>query len=501
MESTPDKAAWASPEKQRVKFLRPREILLASDVLSACLAFGAMDLYLWRRGIVGSQMAVTMLNGGAALLITLALLLRSRQYSAHRRLSALSTSWVFLRDVVVALAITTLISYLTKGFFTDLTTPSRLALGIAIASFCLLGLFSRFGLGLLQRRQYEAGRGVRHILVAGNGAVACEILKYVAEHPQLGVVVQGRLRLDVPEWPKGPNDCYADEIPVLSVADSIEGLRQLDQMLRASQATEVVIALDPQHQAALPQLAVFLGLAHVPFRVVPTLFEDAYRAVEVLGRTEIPVFNVKVTPLDRVGRLTKRGIDVVIAVLVLVLLLPLLLLVSLAIMVDSGLPIFFAQERVGKNGHRFTLYKFRTMVKDAEAKLEALEAQNELALSGGCVFKMHKDPRVTRVGALLRKLSLDEIPQFLNVLMRDMSVVGPRPPIPREVSNYERAHLYRLRVLPGITGLWQVSGRNNVSFEEMVGLDRYYVDNWSLRLDLRIMLKTIAVVVNRKGAY
>ncbi len=163
--------------------------------------------------------------------------------------------------------------------------------------------------------------------------------------------------------------------------------------------------------------------------------------------------------------------------------------------------MIFVQERVGKNGRHFNVYKFRTMVKNAEAKLKELESQNELDGASGRMFKMRRDPRITRVGRVLRKCSLDELPQFVNVLKGDMSVVGPRPPLPREVAQYERDHLYRLRVLPGITGLWQVSGRNELSFEEMVGLDRYYVDNWSLGLDLRIVFKTFAVLLSRKGAY
>jgi exopolysaccharide biosynthesis polyprenyl glycosylphosphotransferase len=501
LKSIADESCWAPPDKEQGRFLRPRQALLIVDVVNACLGFGSMDIFLWYRGIEDQQMTVTMLNGGAALILSLILLLRSRQYSAHRRLSSLSTSGVFARDVFVALAITTLLSYLTKGFFTGLTTPSRLALGIALGVFCILGLGDRVGLGLLQRRQYEAGLGVRRILVAGDGAVADELLKYVAAHPQLGVVIGGRLRLDVPEWSSRPDAATADAGPVTSIAESIAGLHQLDRVLRSTRATEVVIALDPEDQAALPKLTVFLGLAHVPFRVVPALFEDAFRAVEVLGSTEIPVVDLGVTPLDRVGRMVKRSMDVVIALVVLVMLLPLLMFIALAILVDSGRPIIFAQQRVGKNGRRFTLYKFRTMVKDAEAKLKEVESHNELSASDGLMFKMRRDPRINRVGRVLRKCSLDELPQFFNVLIGNMSVVGPRPPLPREVSKYERGHLCRLRVLPGITGLWQISGRNELSFEEMVSLDRYYVNNWSLRMDLSIMLRTMGVVVNRKGAY
>ncbi|MBN1631149.1 MAG: sugar transferase, partial [Thermoleophilia bacterium] len=170
-----------------------------------------------------------------------------------------------------------------------------------------------------------------------------------------------------------------------------------------------------------------------------------------------------------------------------------------AVVADSGLPLIYRQQRVGKNGRRFNMYKFRTMVKDADRRLAELQAANE-ADPEGRMFKMRDDPRLTRVGRILRKWSLDELPQFFNVLRHEMSVVGPRPPLPAEVEKYEQEHLYRLKALPGVTGLWQVSGRSDLDFEDMVRLDRYYLDNWSLGLDLGIILKTIWVVLNRRGA-
>jgi exopolysaccharide biosynthesis polyprenyl glycosylphosphotransferase len=215
----------------------------------------------------------------------------------------------------------------------------------------------------------------------------------------------------------------------------------------------------------------------------------------------LPVIDVEVDALDRVSRTIKRTMDVILSVMVVLALLPLELLAAAAILVESGRPVFFKQLRVGKNGRRFTVYKFRTMTQNAESRLEGLKTQSDLTDSAGRMFKMRKDPRVTRVGAVLRKLSLDEFPQFLNVLRGEMSVVGPRPPLPEEVERYEREHLYRLRALPGITGLWQVSGRSKLSFEDMVRLDRYYLDNWSLGLDLSIIVKTIPVVFLGRGAY
>jgi lipopolysaccharide/colanic/teichoic acid biosynthesis glycosyltransferase len=172
--------------------------------------------------------------------------------------------------------------------------------------------------------------------------------------------------------------------------------------------------------------------------------------------------------------------------------------VALAILAESGRPVLYRQERMGKYGQSFTIHKFRTMVPNAESLLDELKSQDE---GEGPHFKMVKDPRLTRMGAFLRRWSIDELPQFWNVLKGDMSVVGPRPPLPREVAKYDASHLARLKGKPGITGLWQVSGRKNLTFDDMVRLDRYYLENWSLRLDLSIILRTFVAVVTRRGAY
>jgi len=479
--------------------MRPRRILVVADVVAVVLAFLSAYLALRVRGSSGSQMGITLLNCGVLLVLALMLLLRSRQYASTKRMTLVLDVGTLLRDVAIAAATTTLLSYLTKGFFTGLTTPSRVALLVMAGVFFALGSTSRLILAAVQRKQYSAGQGVRRLLLAGGGVAAAELVQLIEERPELGVKIVGHLDLDVPDWPA--REQPFQDGPTASVSPDLEGMRELDRLLRESRASEVVIALDPADQARVPQLADFLGLAHVPFHVVPSLFEETYHTAELLGQTTISVIELDKNPLDRVGRLFKRISDLVFSASVLILLSPLWFITGIAVILSSGFPLIFAQERVGKNGERFHVYKFRTMVKDAEAKLEELEAHNELTDSGGRMFKMRRDPRITRVGAVLRKFSLDEIPQFYNVLKGDMSVVGPRPPLPREVSNYDSVHLYRLRVLPGITGLWQVSGRSDLSFEDMVSLDRYYVDNWSMWLDLSIVLKTFRVIVSRKGAY
>ena len=194
----------------------------------------------------------------------------------------------------------------------------------------------------------------------------------------------------------------------------------------------------------------------------------------------------------------KRALDIALAAVGLVATLPLWVAIVIAIRLDSPGPAIFVQERVGLRGRRFRFYKFRSMHTDAEARLEELETSNEVS---GPVFKMRSDPRVTRIGAMLRRTSLDELPQLLNVLKGEMSMVGPRPPLPKEVARYRPSDVERLTVKPGLTCLWQVSGRSTIGFDEWMELDRKYIRSMSLGLDLSILLRTAWAVLSCKGAF
>jgi len=195
---------------------------------------------------------------------------------------------------------------------------------------------------------------------------------------------------------------------------------------------------------------------------------------------------------------TKRCMDVVMSLALLVLLLPLMLLVALAIRLDSPGAALLKQKRIGRDRVPFDCYKFRSMCVDAEAQRKALAHRNEMT---GPVFKIRSDPRVTRVGRVLRKYSLDELPQLINVLKGEMSLVGPRPPLPEEVERYEPRHMKRLEVKPGLTCIWQVSGRNEICFERWVELDIEYIEHRSLWLDLVILVRTVPAVITARGAY
>ncbi len=233
--------------------------------------------------------------------------------------------------------------------------------------------------------------------------------------------------------------------------------------------------------------------------VLPALTEVTGRRLSILQAGELPLLYVAEPEFKGLRRLIKSGFDRLVALMMLVALAPALLVIGLAVRVSSRGPALFFQTRIGKDGKPFRMVKFRSMVDDAEDQLAGLLAFNEV--DGGTLFKLKADPRVTRVGRLLRQYSLDELPQLFNVLVGSMSLVGPRPPLPTEVEQYAGNDRRRLLVKPGITGLWQISGRSELSWEESVRIDLRYVENWSLSLDLLVLLKTVGAVVRRKGAY
>lgn len=248
--------------------------------------------------------------------------------------------------------------------------------------------------------------------------------------------------------------------------------------------------------AKLQHIALLCGMVGVDFvfslrliREQNDLFFEKYDLLSLL------VFKSAYHSPERL--FIKRAMDIMVSVLVIILFLPLWLILPLIIRLESPGPAFYSQTRVGRNGRLFRLFKFRSMVKDAEAMQQSLLQLNEM---DGPVFKVKNDPRITRIGRFLRRTSLDEFPQFFNVLMGDMSLVGPRPPLPEEVSHYGDAQRKRLSIKPGITCLWQISGRNEIKFDEWMRLDLQYIDHWSLLLDLKILFKTVLAILSGKGA-
>ncbi|HEX3437143.1 MAG TPA: sugar transferase, partial [Pseudacidobacterium sp.] len=281
----------------------------------------------------------------------------------------------------------------------------------------------------------------------------------------------------------------------VTVPEVLGGVEALRQLTRLHFVDEVVIAqaLPTEHVIFLLEEARELG---IDIRAISGLYGElaANGAIEYLG-----VYPV--TPLHRsrskvFSTFFKRVFDLTFSMAALIAAFPLMLVISLAVRFDSEGPIFYVSERIGKRGRVFPCFKFRTMVKDAEKRKKELAALNE---RDGILFKVSNDPRITRTGRFLRKYSLDELPQFFNVLRGEMSIVGPRPPIAIEVAKYELEHFRRLEVMPGLTGLWQVHARQDSSFAKYIELDTAYVENWSFWLDVKILLKTAFVVVRGTG--
>lgn len=334
-------------------------------------------------------------------------------------------------------------------------------------------------------------------LVVGRGPEAALFIREMRERPLLGYRVIGVVDTNT-----------LDSQPTYEDVPVIGRLESLPDVIRDSGANEVIIA-DPQVNGdALFEVMMRCGRRRgVEFRIAPSLFNCLPRKTEIDQIGVLPMIRLFREPLSNGARILKRTFDLIFAALAILLLLPLWLLIALLIKLDSKGPVFYTQERVGMDGRLFLLYKFRTMQANADAELHreyqrafiAGRAEANLGNETKPTYKLLADPRITRIGKILRRTSLDEVPQLLNVLSGDMSLVGPRPPIPYEVEAYELWHRKRLDMKPGLTGLWQVSGRNRLPFEEMVRLDLFYIENWSLLLDLKIILRTGFVMIAGEG--
>jgi exopolysaccharide biosynthesis polyprenyl glycosylphosphotransferase len=331
--------------------------------------------------------------------------------------------------------------------------------------------------------RYREGLETRNVLIVGAGRVAHALRNHLESLRHLGFRFKGFVALTEREAESGDADIIGDVRNCLSLARSLF----VDEIFFSVPAEKkLVIALVEEARA--------LG---IDVRVVPDLYDGlAWNApVEYIG--QFPTIPLHRRDLPIGAFMMKRVIDTTGAVLAMLLGWPIMLALSVAIRVDSRGPIFYRAQRIGRKGRTFTCYKFRTMCVDAEKLKKDLEHKNE---RDGILFKIVDDPRVTRVGKFLRKYSLDELPQFYNVLRGDMSMVGPRPPIAAEVEQYDISHLRRLDVLPGMTGLWQVEARQDPSFDSYISLDTAYVENWSLWLDMKILARTVGVVFSGTGS-
>jgi len=355
-------------------------------------------------------------------------------------------------------------------FFNPQLFGSRFIILVAWALIIVLVSLGRLLLRWLRLVVYRTGFGVSRVALIGTDNNSRELAGLFAKSLNLGLRVV---------W----------QLPLSQVDDLKNHLTELDE----------VIVGDPTvgHEEKL-RLLEFCSANHLSFRYAADMFEAQTHNVLVQTLAGVPLVEIKRTPLDGWGRVSKRFFDLILATLALLVTSPILLLLAGAVLLESGWPFLVALQRVGEGGKLFYLYKFRSMVKDAHQLKAKLLAYNERA--DGPLFKMSHDPRVTRLGAWLRLWSLDELPQLWNILIGQMSLVGPRPHEPGEVAAYNINQRKLLSIKPGLTGLAQISGRSNLTFAEEVKLDLFYIENWSLRGDFVILIKTIGVVLSRRNA-
>ena len=515
-------------ENRVPRFVMPlvKTLIFAVDALLATACF--MLAFVWREGeAIFSPTAWAWTKefvpyAGVLFFIVpvrLAMLVYQRVFRLHGAFSYINEFIKVFKAVAVGSLLIVSFTFLFRGGFAF--REFSYSRGVFVLDFALaLIVFPAFHLGLRYLQTLVRARDINLIptLVVGTNAEAEQTIRELQERTDLGYRVVGVIASDVEQ-----TEVSGLKFQVSDRADNgrrtidkehdvpiVGNLEDLPDVIRALEIQEVIITDSNLPSEKLFEAMMSIGRKQkVEFRLAPSVFNFLPQKTSVEQIGVLPMVRLFREPLSDAERFTKRVFDILIAAVLIVFLSPLWLLIALFIKLDSKGAILFRQERVGMDGRRFLCYKFRTMKSDADEELhrEAYRKNIEGAAEANAgdeekpVFgKVKDDPRVTRVGRFLRRTSLDELPQFLNVLIGDMSVVGARPPIPYEVEEYDLRHRKRLDMKPGITGLWQVSGRNRLPFEEMVELDLYYIANWSLRLDLKIILLTLPAILRGDGA-
>ena len=400
-------------------------------------------------------------------------------YGAYRT-SGLATELFRIARALLAVAVgVATLGYAQKLELSRLLVAIQFAL--AFAGLAANRVAIRIAAHAARRRGYNA----RRYAVAGSGPLARQLVRTMAAHPEWGFEFAGYV-VD------GPAPDALDRSKILGPLDGLE------RLLKQAVLDEVIFVVPRDRLSAIVDHVLACEERGVSARICMDLFETriATRAAEDLDG--IPLLSLSTVPGDAPALAVKRGLDLVLSAVALLALSPLLLATAIAIRLDSPGPVLFRQRRIGVNGREFRMLKFRSMFLDAEARLESVRALNEVS---GPVFKIKHDPRVTRVGRFIRRASIDELPQFWNVLRGEMSIVGPRPPLPAEADLYQRRHVRRLSVKPGITCTWQVSGRSSIGFDRWMELDLAYIDSWSLWQDVKILARTIPAVLTGRGAH
>ena len=474
---------------KRHRTISPRWLLILTDLalINAAFAFSyylRYELQLFRNldpvnYVPYSAYLFLQLGYTVVLLVTLQL---ERAWNLRRGASWLDEVYAIVNGITTGMAVTLVVIFGIR----PLAFSRLLFLYVSVLTVLFLSL-SRLVRRTIASRRRQRGVGVDHTLIIGAGEVGRAVMRTLVARPDLGYKVVGFLE---PHPAKGGD--------AIGRFQRLGGLDDLSAILTEHRVTEVIITLSSSNNRRIQRITQICRRAGVRARLVPDFFHLSLNQVDMDNLGGIPLLGMRETSLERGPRLIKRAIDTIGAIVALLIISPGMGLVALAIRLENDGPILFRQERLGEKSKPFEVFKFRSMRVGAEAEQKSLAALNE---ADGPLFKIKDDPRSTRVGRFIRKTSLDELPQLINVLRGEMSLVGPRPPLASEVAEYQIWQRKRLEVKPGMTGLWQVSGRSDLTFDEMCLLDIYYIENWSLWLDVRIILRTIPLIFLRRGAY
>jgi len=482
---------WSSKGDEmskRYRWLLSKGIVLV-DILLINIAFVASywvryELQ-WFRAVDPAYYAPLRVYVPFALGLTALLLVSYRLngvYSSRRGASWFDEVYALINGTAIGIVVMVAITFFYHPrYYSRLLFIYTGVLVIVLLSFARL---VRRGVWRWLRRK---GIGVDRVLIVGAGEVGRAVMSSIMAQPGLGYQVVGFVDDDPA---KGRKD--------LGRFKALGPIDNLPRLIREKDVDEVIITLPWMDYRKVVSIIRQCERDGVRPLIVPDLFQLSLSHVDVDDLGGVPVLSVREVSISGWNLALKRTLDLSIALVGSILLLPLFIAIAIAIKLDSPGPILFKQVRVGKGGRPFVLYKFRSMHQGAEEELSKLAELNE---AEGPIFKIRNDPRLTRVGRFLRRTSLDELPQFYNVLRGEMSIVGPRPALPSEVERYQEWHKKRFKALPGMTGLWQVSGRSDLPFDEMCLLDIYYVESWSLLLDIKILFKTIPAVLLGRGAY
>lgn len=370
-------------------------------------------------------------------------------------------------------------------YMTRNTASSRLLIAVFVVVTAVSLSIRRAAWRRARYRDYESGIELRNVLVLGTNRLSAALGDLIVSRVHMGYHLCGYIAL--------PGSREEGEVPREGVLGAIEDLRQV---VRGRFVDEIVLAQPCSTEMAI-RLVEEARVLDVDLSSITGYFPDLSSNAPSESIGCYPVVMLHRRERRYLAIFLKRIVDLVLSAILLLLVFPVMAVIAIAVIVDSPGPIFYVSQRIGKRGRSFNCYKFRTMVQDAEARRQEIAALNE---RDGILFKASNDPRITPLGKFLRKYSLDELPQFLNILRGEMSLVGPRPPIASEVERYELEHLRRLDVLPGLTGLWQIQARQNASFDRYIALDTAYIENWSFWLDLTILIRTVGVVLSGTGA-